>query len=203
MNHTYFSPEVLTCLFVFFLPFFLPSSLPSFSFLFRATPVTCGCSLAKSRVRVAAASLHDSPQKHQNQATSASYTAACGNARSLTHWARWGIKPASSWILVGFLSHWATTGTPPFCFPNSILWGGKLWFLGLPRVVPTAQILRPLGAGMHVWGDAHLSESEPRAEQTPSDQGREWQGDDALGHGKESLSESERGESWQFNFARD
>ena len=30
----------------------------------------------------------------------------------LTHWARSGIKPASSWILGGFLIHWATTGTP-------------------------------------------------------------------------------------------
>ena len=29
------------------------------------------------------------------------YAAAHGNARSLTHWVRPGIKPASSWILVG------------------------------------------------------------------------------------------------------
>ena len=31
---------------------------------------------------------------------------------SLTHWAGPGIKPASSWILVGFINHWAITGTP-------------------------------------------------------------------------------------------
>ena len=31
-------------------------------------------------------------------------TAARGNAGSLTHWARPGIEPASSWILVGFIS---------------------------------------------------------------------------------------------------
>ena len=30
----------------------------------------------------------------------------------LTHWARPGIKPTSSWILVRFLTHWATVGTP-------------------------------------------------------------------------------------------
>ena len=38
--------------------------------------------------------------------------AVCGNARSLTHWARPKIQPTSSWILVRFLTHWATTGTP-------------------------------------------------------------------------------------------
>ena len=32
------------------------------------------------------------------------YTTAHSNARSLTHWARPGIKPASSWILVGFIT---------------------------------------------------------------------------------------------------
>ena len=35
------------------------------------------------------------------------------NARSLTHWGRPGIEPASSWILVGFVNHWAMKGTPP------------------------------------------------------------------------------------------
>ena len=34
------------------------------------------------------------------------------NARSLAHWVRPGIKPAYSWILIGFLTRWATTGTP-------------------------------------------------------------------------------------------
>ena len=34
-----------------------------------------------------------------------------GNAGSLTHWVRPGSKPTSSWILVGFVNHWATTGT--------------------------------------------------------------------------------------------
>ena len=37
----------------------------------------------------------------QIQATSATYTTAHGNAGSPTHWVRSGIKPASSWILVG------------------------------------------------------------------------------------------------------
>jgi len=32
------------------------------------------------------------------------YTTAHSNTRSLTHWARPGIKPTSSWILVGFVT---------------------------------------------------------------------------------------------------
>ena len=42
----------------------------------------------------------------------ATYTIANGNSRSLTHWTRPGIRPTSSWILVGFLTHWATKGIP-------------------------------------------------------------------------------------------
>ena len=34
------------------------------------------------------------------------------NARSLTHWARPGIEPASSWMLAVFITHWATIETP-------------------------------------------------------------------------------------------
>ena len=35
-----------------------------------------------------------------------------GHTGSWTHWARPGIEPMSSWILLGFLTHWATVGTP-------------------------------------------------------------------------------------------
>ena len=44
------------------------------------------------------------PQKCQIWATSATYTTACGNARSLTHWVGPGIEPEFSWILVRFVS---------------------------------------------------------------------------------------------------
>ena len=39
------------------------------------------------------------------------YTTAQGNPGSLTHWARPGTEPISSWMLVGFVNHWATMGT--------------------------------------------------------------------------------------------
>ena len=45
------------------------------------------------------------------QAVSATYTSARGNIWTLTHWARPGIEPASSWILVGFITPWDATGT--------------------------------------------------------------------------------------------
>ena len=52
------------------------------------------------------------PQQHQIWAASVTYTTAYGNARSLTHWARPGIEPASSWFLVRFVNPCAMTGTP-------------------------------------------------------------------------------------------
>ena len=52
------------------------------------------------------------PQWCQIQATLATYSSACNDAISLTHWARPGMDPKFSWILVWFLTHWATTRTP-------------------------------------------------------------------------------------------
>ena len=40
------------------------------------------------------------------------YTTAHSNTGSLTHWARPGIEPATSWLLVGFIKHWAMSETP-------------------------------------------------------------------------------------------
>ena len=72
--------------------------------LFRATPAAYESSQARGLVGAAAAGLCHSHSNAGNWATSATYTAACSNARSLTHWLRPGIKPASSWILVGFVT---------------------------------------------------------------------------------------------------
>ena len=54
------------------------------------------------------------PQQHRIWATSATYTTAHSNTGSLTYWMRPGIEPATSSFLVGFVNHWATTGTPIF-----------------------------------------------------------------------------------------
>ena len=72
--------------------------------------------------------LEPQPLQHQIQAMSATYTTAHGNAGSSTHWARPGIEPASSWILVWFVNRWATKGTPSclkfFDDKNQIIVGG-------------------------------------------------------------------------------
>ena len=44
------------------------------------------------------------PYHHQIQAMAATYITAHGNTRSLTHWARPGIRPTTSSFLVGFIS---------------------------------------------------------------------------------------------------
>ena len=80
-----------------FLSCLLSCLLSFFSFFFfRAAPMACGSSQSGGQSRAAAAGLYHSH----------------GNTGSLTYWARPGIKPKSSWILAGFLNHWATTRTP-------------------------------------------------------------------------------------------
>ena len=74
------------------------------------------------------------PQQHGIQATSLIYTIAHGNTGSLTHWVRPGIKPASSWILVGFVSA-APQWELDFC-QNSWCYPGPETYVNLyfPRI---------------------------------------------------------------------
>ena len=51
------------------------------------------------------------PQQHQKRAASVTYTTACGNSGSLTHWAEPGMEPASSQIVPQVLNLWAKTET--------------------------------------------------------------------------------------------
>ena len=73
---------------------------------FRAPPEAYGNFQARGRIGAAlpastiAIAMPD-PSLHHRSAT---YTTAQGNARSLAHWARPVIEPASSWILVGFVT---------------------------------------------------------------------------------------------------
>ena len=103
--------------------FALPYSILYFTFFFfyfflfychfRATHMTYGSSRSRSQIRAATVRLGS--QQCQIWATSVTYTTASGNAESLTHWVRPGVEPASSWILVGFLTCWARVGTPRLC----------------------------------------------------------------------------------------
>ena len=67
---------------------------------FKATPVAYGSSQGRSWIGAAAASAQS--QQRQIWAASLTYSTAHSNARS--HWAGPAIEPASSWILVGFVT---------------------------------------------------------------------------------------------------
>ena len=71
---------------------------------FRAEPMAYGSSQARGRIQAAAGGLHHSHSDARSKPTSVTYTTAHGNTGSLTHWARPGIKPESSRILVRFIS---------------------------------------------------------------------------------------------------
>ena len=73
--------------------FLLNFPSPPLFFHFRAAPEAYGGFQARGWMW-AIASLHHSHS----------------NARSLTYWARPGFEPTSSWILVGFITHWARRG---------------------------------------------------------------------------------------------
>ena len=65
------------------------------------------------------------PQQCWIQAASATYTTGHGDAGSLTHWARPGIEPVSSWMLVGFVNRWAMTRTPS----NEHIFKGRISYI--------------------------------------------------------------------------
>ena len=111
-------------------------SVPNFSFFFfffRAAPMAYEGSQARGLIGAVAASLCHSHSNAGSQAASSTYTTAQGTAGSLSHWTRPGIEPASSWMLVGFVNYWATTGTPELtsdgcsflCSPSEWMFQGQ------------------------------------------------------------------------------
>ena len=72
--------------------------------------------------------------------TSVTYNTTLSNAGYLTHWARPGIKFATSWFLVGFVNHWAVTGTPKIFF---VLFGPHLWHAEVPRLGVESELQLP------------------------------------------------------------
>ena len=80
--------------------------------LFSATPMAYGVSQARGRIGAIVT---------QGLSCVCGLHTAHDNAGSLTHWARPGIVPASSWMLVRFVDCWAMTGTPVFIF-NAVMY---------------------------------------------------------------------------------
>ena len=77
---------------------------------FSAIPWAYGYSQTRGGIGAAAACLHHS-HSYARSKSCLSYTTAHGKAGSLTQWGRPGIEPSSSWILVGFVTHWDTMVT--------------------------------------------------------------------------------------------
>ena len=82
----------------------LTFSLFFFFFLFKATPVAYGSSQARGWIRTAAAALSHCHSNAGPELLSATYTAACSNGGSLTHWARPGWNPYPQGHYIGFLT---------------------------------------------------------------------------------------------------
>ena len=83
-----------------------------FFFFFLAAPLAYWTSQARSLIGAIAAGLCHSHSNTGSEPHLQPIPQAHGDAGSLTHWVRPGIKPASSWFLVGFVNCWATKGTP-------------------------------------------------------------------------------------------
>ena len=83
----------------------------------RAAPEAYGGSQARGPIGALATGLRHSHSNGGIWAASVTYTTAHSNAgplTPLTDWARPVIEPATSWFLVRFVNHWATTGTPNY-----------------------------------------------------------------------------------------
>ena len=75
--------------------------------LFRASLAAYGHSQARGRIGAT-----EQSEQCRIRAMSLTYTTTHSNTGPLTHWARPGIQPTNSWILVRFINCWATKGTP-------------------------------------------------------------------------------------------
>ena len=81
-----------------------------------ASPVARGSSWARSEIGAAATGLHHSHSNIRPEPLLRPTPQLSATPDPLTHWARPGMKPTSLWILVGFLTHWVTMGTPWLLF---------------------------------------------------------------------------------------
>ena len=113
---------------------------------FRAAPVAYGGSQAMGRIR-AVVPAYATARAVPDPSWSVTYITAHSNTRSLTHWARPGIEPASSWILVRFVS-----AEPCQEFHHTVLIIVALQHcLKSGRVMPPALFFFLLGLLLQFW----------------------------------------------------
>ena len=116
------------------------------------------------------------PQTCHIPAASVAYATACSNTRSLTHWARPGIEPTTSWFLVRFASaapQWELLGSIFNLNYDRLFWHIPWWadlsftlsnWWGRPRLGREKEIITGRGA----WeGDRTFPRSFVRASKSP------------------------------------
>ena len=95
-------------------------SLNYFIYLFivfsRAAPVAYGGSQARDLSGAVATGLCQSHSNAGSEPSLQPTPQAHGNAGSYAHWTRTGIKPPTSWFLVGFVNHWFVNGNSSLDF---------------------------------------------------------------------------------------
>ena len=102
-----------------FLDFQTPCCI--FFFLFRAAPAAYGISRASVQMGATAAGPHHRHSNTRSELCLQPTPQLTGNAGSPTHWVKPGIKPTSSWILVGFVYATPQQELPPMHFFNTDL----------------------------------------------------------------------------------
>ena len=85
-------------------------SIPFFFGLFRAAPKAYGGSQARGRIRAVTTGLHHSHSNVRSEGVCNLHHRL--TSLTLTHWARPGMEPESTWMLVGFVNCWTMMGTP-------------------------------------------------------------------------------------------
>ena len=138
---------------------------------FRATPAAYRSSHAKGPITAAVASLHHS-QATQDLCSSATYTTAHSNTRSLTHWAGVGIETATSWVLVRFI----TADPQQECQHLEIL--KSLWIHIFKVIISYFVIHWVISNIQHKWTFPQKRKSRTWRIDLwlPGGRGREWEG---------------------------
>jgi len=107
--------------------------------LVRATPAAYGGSQARGQIRAAAAGLHHSHSNAGSEPYLRPPPQLAASPDPLTHWARPGIEPASSWTLVSFAS----------AVPQQELLFSNIWMINIsPNTFPSSASLPGRSKGL-------------------------------------------------------
>ena len=133
-QHFFMTSGIYTCALEVFIS-------ASFFFLFSAEDEPYGGSQARGRIR-ATAEAYTTATAIADLRWICKLHHSIGNTVFLTHWARPRIEPTTSWILVGFLTSWATQDLSSASFFHH-------------QAVNTGELSLPAGSKMIPFSKAH------------------------------------------------